>query len=757
MKRILCFILCVVMISLFAAPSIFADGDAHTNEKMPTFDNAVSFTCEYDANQSQILINGTVSHDFLINNENYTIKVFSILPGVPYSSIIDGEHAKECVKADMSVRFTFHIEAKSILERFSQYAIVLCSPEGKNYLAGKPILPSISSSFEYNGEDRSHFKGILTESSVNIGASGAGTAIVDVNIGQMLGDSSDSILYPMKDSYVHIKKSYIEQIDKKVQAATLKGTDVYVRLLISANNSELGIADSADEGKYTVPNLYAENVLEYVYTAVSFLAQRYSEQNARIRGMIVGTRIDDVEDTNDIGNMGIEEYSKLYTTYLVVVCNATRALDSQFDIVIPLSDTNSYMTQELTGKRMLPDELLEAIVELLDSNVSGRFDCSAMIETDLSPLGITNQSIGDGIDVNRPSNTDRLCANNIDVFIDYINALSTRLESVPSSVIYLWNVDPSLNGNALSCAYVYNYLKLISNESVSSFVVSLDSEAFSGLRTVIRYIDTSRAESTVAPLAKYFGATNWGEIVGTVNLPVFKTVFEEQFTTSKHAGTLGEFTYVDFSVSSTVEAVRAGERCESFRLDHDSHGTRALRAISSPLTLGDCFEIVEAFPLVDSFIYTPQMSLRIGVDDPTASDNALYEIALTVGNQTGESVICGVIRNHETKDMYFDISVFASEFLTEHIKISVRPLSSASESISVWLYDIKGYSTEYDSDTLKTLIEQKRMEIRNENDDNHGGFNYTVIITIVGIVLAMAAVALGLLIVFRRDEENSQS
>ena len=94
--------------------------------------------------------------------------------------------------------------------------------------------------------------------------------------------------------------------------------------------------------------------------------------------------------------------------------------------------------------------------------------------------------------------------------------------------------------------------------------------------------------------------------------------------------------------------------------------------------------------------------------------------------------------------------------MTEHIKISVRPLGEASRSLSVWLYDIKGYSTAYDSETLASLIEQKRMEIRNENSDGQSGFNYTTIITVIGVVLAIAAVTVGLLIVFRRDEENSQ-
>ena len=299
-------------------------------------------------------------------------------------------------------------------------------------------------------------------------------------------------------------------------------------------------------------------------------------------------------------------------------------------------------------------------------------------------------------------------------------------------------------------------MTLIANERISSFVVCVGEESYSGLRTVIRRIDTSSAHAVIAPLAKYFGAQSWSEIVGIVNLPVFKAVFDEQFTSTKRAGTLGEFTYVDFSVSSTVDTIKAGEMCEFFRLDHDAHGTRALHVGASPLSLGDRFEIIGVLPLVDSYLYTPQMSLRIGVEDAEASANALYEVTLTVGNQTCETVVCGIIRNGEIKDMYFDIAEFASKELTEHIKIGVRPLSEDTEHVSVWIYNIMGYSTEYDSDTLATLIEQKRMEIRNENTDNRSGFNYTVIITVVGVILAMAAVAVGLLIVFRRDEESSR-
>ncbi len=744
MKRILCFVTCVILIALFVAPSVQA-ADNESAEAADRFVDAVNFTCVYDIDKRQVVIDGTVSHDFMISHGDYKIKVYSIMPGDSYESVLNDTSGSQLAESVMTVRFTFYIDVDSTLERYSKYVMIMSSPDGKNYLAGQPMLPSISSDFEYDTLDRSGFKGISNQSPVNIGGSGAGTVVVDVDIAKTVGDTSDSILYPMNDSYVHIRKSYIDQIDKQIQSAAVKESRVYIRLLME------------QDGAYRIPDLHSEEVLDYVFTISGFLAERYDADNGNIRGMIVGIRIDDVEEANDIGELSLEEYAELYTLYLVVVGNAVRELRTDFDIVIPFSDMNDYSSDAYANNTICPSALLEQIIDRLDKNVSGTFNCSMMIESDSVPLNISEQSIGEGIKPDTLADVSTLGPDTVAHFLSYLQNLNTRYESVPSNVIYMWTVDDGMVGNALCCAYVYTYLRLIEYPEISSFVVSLGDASYESLRNVIRNIDTERANDVISPLARYFGVTSWDQIIGkNIDLPVYKYLFESNLFADRPKDIKGEFVYMDFTASSVYGMMSAGQDCEYIRSDHDATGTRSLCVRSAAMGVGRPMETIGIFEYPESYEYTQYLSLTVEVVDNNASAGSLYEITLTLGNKTAEAVAVGVVRNGEKQELYFNVEDFSDGELAEHIRVSARCLTGDTQGFSLWLHELKGHSTEYDSDTLKELIEARRHELRNEDVDGEGGFNYSVIVTVVGIVFAIAAVAIGLMIVFRRDDEGER-
>ena len=277
----------------------------------------------------------------------------------------------------------------------------------------------------------------------------------------------------MNDSYIHIKKSYINEIDKQIRAAAVKNSKIYIRLLNKKNT---------EDGAYGIPDLYSEQVLDYVFTVSGFLAERYDEDNGDISGMIVGTKIDDVEATNYIGEISLEEYAERYTLYLVVVGNAVRELNKDFDIVIPFSDMNDYSSDAYINKNIRPSVLLEEIIYRLDKNVSGTFNCSIMIESDNVPLNINEQSIGDGINIDILTDGSVIGPDTVSGFISYLQVLTAKYESVPSNVIYMWSVDSDMVGNALCCAYVYTYLRLMRYPEISSFVVSIGNTSYESLK-----------------------------------------------------------------------------------------------------------------------------------------------------------------------------------------------------------------------------------------------------------------------------------
>ncbi len=753
MKRIISFILSIIFVLAVLAPSVCAQGTKEKSEK--EFLNAVTFSCTYDVKKRQIFIDGTVRHDFMISHGEYTIKVYSVMPGEKYESVIADPEREHLAQTDMTVKFNFYIDADSISERYSKYAIVLCSPAGENFLAGQPMLPSISSELEYDTAVRSNFKGISTESPIDVGSSGAGTVVVDVDISKTVGDAADSILYPMRDTYIHMRKSYIRDIDDKVLSASLNGAKVYLRLLLRADSAEYAIASSNNKNTYSMPNLYSERVLEYIFTLSEFLCDRYDgTSHGKACGMIAGIRIDDTKSTNQIGGLSVDEYAELYTLYLVVVGNAARAVRKDFDIVIPLSDRNDYDGNTYINDTVRPTVLLEAIAYRLDENVSGDFDCTVMIESQSSPVKISELS-----DTDFEAVTDKtlIGPDTVDSFISFLKKLSKKYQSAPTNVIYMWSAENGIYGNELCCAYIYTYLKLYDKNQISSFVVKLDEDAYKSLKNVIRHIDTANSSDVISPFCKYLGVDTWSACIDApVNITTIHSFYDKSFTSAKPSGVSGEFGYMDFTASSIYNLMLEGHNCDYIRSDYDSHGTRILRVGASLDKVGAAVETVGIFEYPESYIYTPTLSLIVGVEDKSANADALYEVTLTLGTKDAQTYAVGVLKNGEDKELFFDASDFAGYAEAEYIKISARALTQKSENFSILLHDIKGYSTEYSNEQLKELIEAKRLEIRNQSVEDGGEFDFTLVMTIAGVVFAMSMLGVGLAIIFKRDEDSSE-
>ncbi len=750
MKRILCLILSVILISLFIAPSVLAQAEESTEDT--AFKNAVNFTCIYQSKENRIYIDGTVAHDFLISHEDYKITLYRILPGQTLETAMADEQSMVTSNTDMTVKFTFYVNVESILERFSKYAIVLVSPTNERHLAAQPLIPSISSSFEYDSYDKTGFKGICSDSSLNIGESGAGTVIVDIDISKTRGDSANSILYPMGDTYVHFNKSYITSIDKQLRAASANKAKAYIRLLLPSEDTYLSVASDI-EYLYSIPNLYSSEVLEYIFTLAEFLTQRYDGDSGQLYGIIVGSKLDDVKMTNCIGERSIDEYAELYTIYLTVIANAIRAINRDLDIVIPISDANSYNFDTVSNNEITAASLIEQIVYRLDKNVSGNFDCTLLVESNTSPISLIQKN---GKSVFVPTDSEELiCPYNIDILLSYINDIARIYKSAPSNVIYFWSVEKKLDGSRLTAAYAYSYMQLLTKNSISSFAVNIDNTQYGELSAVIRNIDTDNALSTVEPLCKYFGVNTWDEILQSAPyLPILHKVFEVNMLANAPSGAVGEFQYMDFTASNVYSLMHEGYNCEYIRSDYDKLGKRILRIGAGKLSRGSSVELMGILEYSESYIFTPTLSLDIGVEDAQATESAVYEITVTIGTDNARLTTIGSLKNGETKKLYFKVADFAASSDADYIRISARCITEDSNVMSLILGDLRGYSNQYSNDTLSELIENKRHQIRNQDAEDSSSFNYTTLITAVGIIAVAAVLAVILLIPLKREDET---
>ena len=736
MKRILCFIMTVVMTLAVFSPFVSANTD---NEQETLFDS-VSFFCTYDSQSKQVVIDGTVNHDVMISHKDYVIRVFVIHPGESEDSVLNSPDTVALAESSMTVRFTFYIEAKTTVERYSKYVIIFTSPEGVDYVAGRAKHPSVSSHYEYDADDHKAFKGLSIDSSFFIGELGAGTVIIDFKLNEAKGDISNSYLYPSGDSYFYIKKSYIEYVDKRMTAAAMSGANVYLRLLLDADDDGLASLDVQENTEYSLPYVYYSQVIDFVAAVVEFTSERYDDDG--LYGFVVGFAIDTLYKRT-AEQISCDEYSDMYTLYLTVVGSAARTVDDSLDIVIPLSD-EANLTDD---GEILSSVLLESIIKRLNDNVSGNFDCSLIIESDYVPSNIFKEE-----SVEKKFVTP----DNVGEYIGYVASLEERFDSVPLHVIYKWTPPKALVGNRLCCSYIYAYLKLIEHDAVSSFVVELDENNIADIRDVLTYIDTENKINCITPYAKYLGVSSWQEIIGNeVDVPTNRTLLKEEFYTTEPDWVKGEFCYVDFSSSSVFELMKKGQNCSSLISEYDASGERVLRIVSDKMSVGEYMDTVCFFECEESYVYTDTLSLMLGVEENGKNKNNVYELTVTLGNADTRIDAFGTVRVGETAVLYFDVDDFSELSTAAYMRISVRCLTGDTDGVSLVMYDLKGYSAEYNSEELGELINELRLRMQGIDSDD-GGWNKDIILTVIAVLISMIAVGIGLFIVFRRDEENSK-
>jgi hypothetical protein len=364
------------------------------------------------------------------------------------------------------------------------------------------------------------------------------------------------------------------------------------------------------------------------------------------------------------------------------------------------------------------------------------------------------------IDTSAKGDGKKLTAENISVFVAYMERLLRRYDSAPANVIYMWNVPSQLTGTALCCAYSYIYYRLHTVTRVSAFVAAFNSSAhacYDSLDSIFKYINTDSGTKYTEHLAQYFGHTSWASIIGSsVSHKPTSSVIQTQMTSDRPKNIVGEFVYVDFSSPSALNFMSAGQKCVSIRSDYNALGERAICINSAAVAMGEAVECIGLFSYPESYKYTPQMSMVICVEGNGKTPVPLYEVSLTLGDGSDRIIANGVVKDGEKTELVFDCSSYGAAYLASYMKVSVRCLTSDAEGFTVRLHELKGYSSQHNSNDLAMLVDEHRQQIKNSGSDDKK-LGYKFIVTIVGIAFSVVAVGIGLMMVFKKEEADEDS
>ena len=769
-KQWIAILLCVVLTVAVFLPLLSLrvvavnDGYLDSSKPYPMFQkNLITYTCQYDENTAKILIQGTVHHDIMIQYKGAFLDVYVIAPGQTVEEAVFSSEAENKTSMKLSIKFDFALSALTIAERFSRYAVVVRTEAGEKILVSSPQYIHVSSQDVHDPSNRLPYKGISSDATSLSGSLGAGTAIIPVYLNRLISKQSGGMIYPMETGFCYFNRAYVETLDAKIRTYSSSGTRVYLQLLLEANGSELALANGQANGaQYDFPNLQNPKNLQQLSIASTFLAERYqTNQSGLLSGLIVGSSIDR-SSQNYTGGLSLEQYAEQYAFYLTVIASSARIQNSEIDIILPFSsmDTYSNVNYPVEAGDYSPSELLEQILSILDQRLSKKFLCGTMIESDVVPMNLSQANGSPAYST--PQGI--LSAENLELYETYLNQLQQNYSCAPSHFLYRWNISADLNENALNCAYAYSYYRLLHCTRLFSFVASVSSlskeeqqNAVSDLAMVFRYIDTMKERDVTEPFLSYFNASNWNELLSThlILSTAVRNVYRIRANTAVSESFQGSFEYFDFALGN-ISNWFAGADCQKVRADFLSDGVRGVRGTMLNSGTVTASEMLCLYEFPENFVYTPYLKLTLEIADNAVGESALYELVISMGNDTSMILYEQTVRSGERCEVWLDLTgIPEEELMTNYIKIGAAMIDGTADQFSIGIVGLTGYSEEYDSEELAELIEAERMRIRNQNAENEEDKKQLELLWLIfGGLFLVSIVIAGIVFYIKRNDED---
>ncbi len=776
MKRYICIILLLtVLLSAFSLPvaaenetidgavisestdiTIGAEdkiGEAIDEERLV---DIASFNCTYDVDKKRIKLSGTLESKVFADRSDSTIAVYAVPPGASEYDVVADKDSKCLAEAPVSIKFEFSFKASRIIDRYSRYAVFLRSPDGEYTLTTEAQYPEVASDFEASN-NKKYYKGLASEySSVSTDIQ-AGSAIIPLYWDSIFSDSSSSSLFMAADTeQFFFNKATIDKLDIAIRSMSLSGTKIYLRIL----KRPQGDAELAGEfgAQYLMPDVYDSNTVAKIHAAITFLTERYNGEVGSISGFIIGKGWDVPDKYNYCTVDSFEEYIDRCAAYAVIVANAARTVEPSMDIAIPLTG-EGFSEKSEDGEDNRFKTTVESLLAYFDNSIYGGINCSFLMDTSETPLGITNGSLEDGINVNRPNSEGLFYAGAQTEFSEYLSDIDEKYRSCPKKYIFVWSPTKSISGNALAAAYAYSYYILLADSTVSFFAVDLTerSERLDDISYIMKYIDTPEGLKVTQNLTTFFGRSSWSEIVSASVIAAYgvRYIYDSPAEINSGKAFAGDFAYFDFRDTNLIERWYEGAGCTNLKIDYRDNSEKSLRA---DLALDGTYrssEILYIYSYPENMIYTPYMRLRFHISD--SAEDSLYEVKFVFGSGDSRAEASAVVSGNEETEALIDISQYAVKHMIESIRVSVRSLDGSSSECSLWIYDIYGCSNDYTSEQLDDLIFLERDKIRQHEEESDDRALFGRVAIALAIVIVTGAIGFGLFASFRREDKRAES
>ena len=731
--------------------------DSKTDSEYAPLKNALEFSCYYDTQTNKINVQGTMNYDSFAGHANSTLLIYSIPPGKTENEIINDQSITPIAQAPASITFAFSFKANTIIDRYSKYAIFLKSPDGTLTLTTEAQYAEIRTS--NNEKNKDNFKGISGKYSSDISSTNPGTVVIPVYLDAIAESSSDGYIYQIEDKQYLFNKSYIDDLDSQIRSLSFFGATVYLQFLMRPNS--IFKTNSYEEATYVLPNSFDTENITLLHSLTHFIASRYNNTlYGQINGIILGKSWDNPTQYNSYISTE-SDYINNCAQYISIISNSARSVMPSVEIFLPIS-ANSFMlnseSSQTTESALPLKSFLPSLLSTLDASTYIGLNFSLHVESDTTPLDITNSNIDSGIDPNKELNNNKFYIGRHSELSEYIFTLSQEYKSLSKYYSVSWIPENTLNGNAICAAYTYAFYALLLDKNITNFIIdtsysTTENNFLKDLSYILKHIDTKNSISATKNLLPLFNTDDW--------LNIFKTPFPSLNTKDYYTSDVtyeipknikGEFCYFNFSQAFLADSWVKGIGCTNIKVDYARTSEKAFKG--DFLLDKDFGEIIYTYDYPENISYTPYLKIKFEISSEVK--DSLYELRSIFNTSTTLLETKTIVKGNDLNEIIIDISNIQGFSSLESVKFMIRSLDNAVDNCSLWIYDITGYSTVYSNDELQKFIAENRDKIKNDTHEKTTKEKIETLIFILVIILVTAFFGFALVFIIQRNHKRKK-
>ena len=762
MKKIISGFLAIIFLFSVSSVFVFAEEPStttktdiqDTNEVI--IEDILSFSCYFDTKTQSVNIKGTMNHDAFTSHRNSIFVIYAIPPGRDEIDVLNDESIKPIAEAEASISFAFSFKTSNLIDRYSRYAIFMRSPEGEYTLTTKSQYAEISSTHKKITE-KTAFKGITGNYSSFFSNSNSKKVILPVYLDSLISTEATKYVFQIENKQTFFNVAYLENLDAQIKSLRFNDANIYFQFLIKPNS--IFTQRPNDNAEYILPNTFNYNNISLLHSITTFLISRYNENNDNhnISGIIIGKAWDNAPKYNSFKNIDLNDYVKLCGQYITVISNAAWNIDSNIDIAISLSAdgfleniTNNYSNKPFSAK-----ELLTKLMQYFDESTYSGISCSIFIEAYSTPLSLTADELKNGIDLSKKLSEKEFHIGEQTQLSKFFKELSTKYKSASAYYNMIWIPSKDVDSNLFCVAYAYAFYSLMMEKNVLSFIVDFSSftennYSFEEISHIFKNIDTSQSFDVTKNTLKHFGKETWNDVLGVsdIKLVTSKKYYQAEPLLNVPEKVKGKFYYFDFSNEVLASNWYTGTGCTDVKINYSESGKKALHGDFS-LTNKNFSDLIYNYEYAENISYTPYLKMNFKI--LSEKGTPLYEIKFIFQNNDAIFETTSIVKGNTQNNVILDLSQ-AKEFSNlNNIKISLRSLDDSTDSCSLWLYDIIGYSEKNTDESLKKLIQSERNKIKKDQEEQTINQQNTTVFWVIAIVAFATVLGIILLLLLQRN------